>query len=303
MNTLTSFALSFSAALILTGCGGGGSSGGSSGSVAQLPEGKTLAFYNSQTGAQMVFDTTESKSVSLDENASSPLYMKDKEQGRLVYWPDEATGDAKLIMFKAAYDFERDGNVSFEDFIYLGHFHGTELAAHAASEFDPAVASAIKLATLDRLSAYLQEQSEIKEEIEAAMLAQNEELCTFYVPQHAHEENATEAHKPLHFAISKSAKLYILEEGEAGLVPLQGQVVVALEGATTCNADESGITGYGEEGILLFLAQTQTLYLVDSHGLDYHQHSRWKLEEFLPKGFSAMQMAGLGEGGHDDHAY
>ncbi|MBN2895381.1 MAG: hypothetical protein JXK05_05770 [Campylobacterales bacterium] len=123
------------------------------------------------------------------------------------------------------------------------------------------------------------------------------------MPEHAHEENATEAHEALHFAISKSAKLYILQEGDAGLVPIKGQVVVALEGATTCNEDESGITGYGEAGVLIFLAQTQTLYLVDSYGLDYHQHSRWHLEEFLPKGFSAMQMVGLGEGAHDDHAY
>ncbi|MBN2895380.1 MAG: lipoprotein [Campylobacterales bacterium] len=167
--------LALGAALVLAGCGGG-SSGGSSGSVAQLPEGKTLAFYNSQNGAQMVFDTTTSTSVSLDHNATNPIYMKDKEQGRLLYWPDEATGDAKIIMFKAAYAF--DGNVTHEDFIYLGHFHGTEVAAHSASEFDPAVASTIKLSTLDRLSAYLQEQTQIKEEITEAMIAQGEELCT-----------------------------------------------------------------------------------------------------------------------------
>lgn len=283
-------------AALFTGCGSDSSSGeNNDGDISKLSaEGKTFIFYNQTTGSQYVVDPDHGVLSSLDTNASSNFYMLGKEAARLTYWPDETTGDAKVIMLKNSYSLE-DGNVSHEDFEYLGHFHGTDLAAHSADEFDPAVASEKKLATLGRFSNYLREQAEIQAEIEEALSNEGEELCNFYVAKHHHEEDANATQEPaVHYAITKSAKVLFYVDGAAGLEKVQGQLAVNLSAANTCEVGKSGITA-AHDGVYIFLASTQRLYLVDSHGLDYHEHSAWDLSEFMPSGFDATQMVGFGE--------
>ena len=166
-------ALILGATLLFSGCGGGGGGGTSStnttGDITKLSvEGKTFMFYNGITGSQYVVDTDHKEITSLDTNVSSNFYMKDKGlyAGALTYWSDEATGDPKVVMLKSGFDIASTGVVTHENFYYLGHLHDAELAAHSADEFNPEVASAEKLATLDRFGTYLLEQKDIEKETE-----------------------------------------------------------------------------------------------------------------------------------------
>lgn len=291
------------ALLTFSGCGDSGSN--DNGGGAEIDGEKLFFFYNQLSQAQMTYDTETSESGDLNSDPESNFYMYDKEAGRLLYFPDEyqeGEVDEKVVMLKASYDYAVDGNLTYEDFIYLGHFHDEELAAHSADEFAPENINDAKTAALLRLNRYLAEQEEIKEEIKEAVEAEGESLCNFFVPEHHHEDEhetdeADEEEAVAHFALSSSGKVYIFEEQDDALVSIQDPV--QLEGASECAADESGITSSGDAGIFVFLKSTQKLYLVDAHGLDYHQHSQWDLTEFMPSSFEATQMIGFGEGEHD----
>jgi hypothetical protein len=204
-------------------------------------------------------------------------------------------------------DFDiNDVNVTHNDFHYLGHFHEENnekfFAAHSADEFDPAVASEKKLATLDALSAHLHEQEEIRAEIEEA-LPGNEMLCNFFVFEHSHEAdtNETEEEAAPHIALTESGKVYVFAEVNETLSEIQEPVV--LDGVTECQESESSIIQNGDHGVIIFSAQTQKLYLVDNHGMDFHQHSSWDIGRFLPTGFTPTDMAGIGEGHEGDHEH
>lgn len=292
----------------LSGCDSDNDKKNSASSV-DLPDEKTLIFYNQTTAAQYAYDTDTEISSDLNGDASSNFYMVGQTAGKLLYWPDEyAEGeiDEKVVMLNADYDFAEDGNLSYTDFIYLGHFHDSELAAHSAEEFNPASDSysAAKAAALVRLNTYLAERNATRAEIVEALsaTAPGETLCNFFVPSHHHDEEeeaeGEEAHP--HFALSSAGKVYVFDENTSEELE-SIQSAISLEGADSCTETGSGITGYGEHGILVFSADSQKLYLVDSHGLDYHQHSQWSLGEFLPIGFSGEMMIGMGEGEAHDH--
>lgn len=298
-----SMAVVLGATLLLSGCGGSSSgSGAQDGSVANLKvEGKVFHFYNVASGEQYLVDTDAKSVTSLNSDATSNLYRVAKEAGQLFYWPwivDNALSAEKTVMLRAEYDYARDGNLTYEDIYYLGDLLASPPHAHAGSEFnDPS-----KEPVLQNLNSYLAHQQEIQEEIKEALALESKQLCSFFVPAHAHEE---EEHGAAHYAITTDAKVYIFEEGEEGLEKDAGPI--ALTGATSCLAQESGITTSGEHGVYVFLKETQSLYLVDAHELPEggmtipHQHSVWELKSFMPAGFSASQMIGYGAGdsGHE----
>lgn len=297
-NILNLVASTLCATFLLSGCGSDSASDNNEGDISALDvEGKTFLFYNATTGSQYVVDTDHQEIISLDTNASNNFYMLGKDAGELVYWPDESTGDAKVIMLKENFSIA-EGNVTHENIHYLGHFHGADLAAHHGGEFAPDVASAAKIATLGRFNTYLQEREEIKEEIQEALSSEGEQLCNFYVEDHHHEGDLDviqEEEEAVHFALTQSGKVLFYVDGTNGLEKIQGQLAVNLSEASSCEVGKSGITS-SEAGVYIFLESTQKLYLVDSHGLDYHEHSAWKLDEFMPSGFHATQMIAFGEG-------
>ena len=137
------------------------------------------------------------------------------------------------------------------------------------------------------------------------MLPEGETLCAFFVPSHHHheDENETEEEEEAHhhFVLSSSGSLYLFDENSSEALE-QAQPPVALEGVdniTDCS--QASIVQYGDEGVLVFVGTAQKLFMVDSHGLDFHQHSQWDLKEFLPGGFVPQYMTGLGEGAEHDH--
>lgn len=295
---------------LLVGCGGSSTSEDDtqrvSGTQIDLPDGNVLIFFDNNTSEQYLYDTDSETSE--DMNIEGENYDMRGKNGKLIVWNHHtSTGvDPKIVMLDEYFDIN-EGNVTHNDFHYLGHFHEENnekfFAAHSADEFDPAVASDQKLAALDALSAHLIEQEEIRAEIEEA-LPSDEMLCNFFVFEHEHEEadtNETEEEAAPHIALTESGKVYVFAEVNETLSEIQTPVV--LDGVTECQENRSSIIQNGDHGVLIFSAQTQKLYLVDNHGMDFHQHSSWDINRFLPAGFTPTQMAGIGEGEEHDHEH
>jgi hypothetical protein len=312
-------------------------------SGADLPDGKTLVFYSQDSAAQHSYNTDTDVAHDLNNDPTSNFYARDKPMGRLFYWPDEyepGQVDEKVILFRADYNYSSDDPVDHEDFLYLGHFHGDELAAHSADEFDPEDPSFSdgKQAALDRLNDYLAHRKELETELTTALQEQapDDALCAFLVPEHgpqaqsghgheedpAHEagehgedghdegghdgethndENHTGESAVPHYVLARSGRVFIFEDHEDGLEPAQSPV--QLSGLSLCDANNQGsLTLYGAHGILVFAEQSQRLYLVDEHGLDYHEHAMWNGPEFLPGGLAVTQMIGVDNpSGEDSH--
>jgi len=144
----------------------------------------------------------------------------------------------------------------------------------------------------------LLEREEIKQEISEA-LPSGEELCNFFVFEHEdhNDHHASEEASP-HIALTKTGKMYIYEEDSSGLKASQSSFT--LDGVMECEEDKSSIIKSGNHGVFVFSAQSQTLYLVDSHGEDFHQHSKWTGSKFLSAGFTPTQLAGISKS-DDDH--
>jgi hypothetical protein len=291
--------LSLVLVLLFAGCDSSDSNDSSS---VEIEGDKTLIFYNSNTQNQYVYFTETGEVQNLNSDSESNFYMPNKDRGTMFYWADEYTDgeiDEKVVMLKESFE----GNISYQNLIYIGHFHDTELASHSPDEFAPENISEAKQKALIRLNSYLAEQREIEEEISEALNEENETLCNFFVPFHEeHEEMETEEeHEEIpHFALSETGKLYIFTEEESELKKIQAPVV--LNGVTECSKSGSGITS-SPEGVFVFSEETQKLYLVDAHGMDYHQHSQWSLGEFLPSSFEATQMIGFGLGEDANHTH
>ncbi|MEA1918817.1 MAG: hypothetical protein U9N52_03170 [Campylobacterota bacterium] len=322
-DTIKNAALILGAALILSGCDSSSGSGNTAGPVI---DGENLFFfYDHMSQAQYAYHSDEGESQDLNSDSTSNFYMPDKDEGRMIYWPHAITDvngtvvvDKKVVMVKTSYDFAIDGNLTHENMIYLGHFHGEDLAAHSPDEFDPnseisaTYSEAIKMKKAGALKAfniYLAEQNEIKEEIEAALATYGETLCNFYVPyieeEEAHEEEGHEEHSDAHhYALTQGGQLYVFEEGESALDFVQGPIT--LDGASSCTKDESGITTYStakdDEGVFVYMYSSKRLYLMDRHdGAEYHPHSKWDINELLPSSVEPRQMIGFGSADHEDH--
>ncbi len=291
--------------MTFSGCGSNSGSGSDNNdsSGLDLPDGKTLIFYDAKSSKQYSYDTETERSTQM--NVAEKNYDMEGKSGNIFTWFDPTDGtkiDQKIIMFKDTYDYSVDGNVTYDDFHYLGHFHTEDnaqvFAAHSASEFDPDNnASTKKLAALKRLSKTFAERALQKEKI-LGVLPADKVLCNYFKIEHTEVEEEPEALP--YVALTTNGQIYIYGETNETLSSLQAPI--QLEGVTECKEDESAIAHYGEEGVLVFSAQTQKLYLVDSHGDDFHQHSTFTISKFLPEGFTPTQMAGIGEGeGDHDH--
>lgn len=301
-----SYKLSVLAAALITGitfsgCGGGDSTDSTNSSSLDLPDGKTLLFYSADTTEQYSYDTDTDTYTNL--NIVDQTYDMEGKSGKLYTWFDPTDGsaiDQKIVMFKDTYSYAIDGNVTFDDFHYLGHFHTEDntqvFAAHSANEFDPDNnASTEKLAALTRLSNSLNER-ELQKEAILNLFPLDKELCNYLKIAHTDpEDNDTLPY----FAMSGDGEIYVYEEDENGtLSALQSPVL--LDGVTECSPETTSILQYSEAGILVFSAQTQKLYLVDNHGGDFHQHASFTASKFLPNGFVPTQMEGIGKG-EDEH--
>jgi hypothetical protein len=295
--TIKSTAFILGAALVLSGCG---SSSSTPTEKPDLPDGKTLIFFDHMSSAQYMYDASSEKAT--DMNIDGKNYNMTGKNGKLVGWTHGE--EDKIIMLNDDFDIENfvntdNTNVTSDDFHYLGHLHNDSFEAHSSSEFKNAEGE--ELAALGSLSDHLREQEEIRTEIEG-VLPIGEQLCNFFVlgeEEHGDNEEG-HAHDAPHIALTKSGEVYIYKDGEDGLVSAQPSF--ALSGVDSCEEDKSSIVGYDEHGVLIFVAQTQTLYLVDSHdGADFHPHSSWKLSEFLPENFKPTQLAGLGEADEHEH--
>lgn len=303
-NLLPAFVLS-GFLLAFSGCG----SDSNDGVVDILDDGKTMIFYDKDSAAQYSYNTDTETAEDMNAESNATYNMTGKT-GTLFTWFDELpTGaiDQKIVMFYDNYDFATDGNATFEDFHYLGHFHTEDnekhFAAHSNLEFDPAVSSDAKKSALARLNTALAEKEEIREELKGVLPA-GEALCNFFVFDHAHEEgeedNTTEEHEEApHIALTGTGKVYVYEENNETLT--QSQAAFQLTGITACTEENSAIIKDSEHGVLIFSAESQKLYLVDEHGMDFHNHSTWNVGKFLPEGFTPTSVAAIGEYSEEDH--
>ncbi len=291
------------AAVMITGCGG--SSNNEETTAIDLPDGKTLIFFDNASSEQYLYNTDTDSFK--DMNIAGENYDMTGKNGKLIMWNHETDAgvDQKIVMIDENFDIE-DGNLTHEDMHYLGHFHEENnvpvFAAHSADEFDPAVASDVLLAAIEALNMYLIEQNEIKDEITEA-LPSGETLCNFFVFEHEeHEDDNDTAHEEEeaapHIAITTSGKVYVYEEHEEGLE--ESQAAFALDGVTECKENEVSIIKNDDYGVLIFAAESQKLYLADSHGANFHVHSTWDADRFLPTGFTPTIFTGIGES-EDDH--
>lgn len=310
--------LALSAMIALSGCGSNG--GGGDSTKAQIDGEKLFFFYNHRSQEQYAYHSEDGEYSDLNSDTESNFYMPNKAAGRMIYWPHETmdtngtvTVDEKVVMVNADYDYAEDGNLTYQDLIYLGHFHGEDLAAHTPDEFDPnseisaTYSEAIiakKAAALNAFNAYQAAQNDIREELSEALALESETLCNFFVPRHDAHEEEDEAHEAIpHYALTQDGELYVFIEGDEGLQKYQGPI--NLDGVTTCNMLESGLSNYGEAGVFVYMHETKTLYLVDSHGADYHAHSTWGINELLPSSFEPTQMIAFGgaDEDHEDHEH
>jgi len=310
------------AAIIMTGCGRSSNhNGGQDGHTGKLPEGLTFIMFDNVSGDQYSYNTEHDKFENM--NVEGKNYNMTGKNGKLVVWTDHMnvngaeTEEQKIVMLNHDYNILIDGNVTHEKFHYIGHFHGEEFAAHSADEFDPALEinatkMAKKQATLDSLNKHLLEQEEIREELEEALLTVHAtgDLCNFIVfgaheehGEEGHEEHAHEEHGSPHIAVTRDGYVYVFEAlGEKGLV--QEGVHFLLDGVTNCQENESDIMQIGENGVAIFSAETQKIYLVDKHGedADFHLHTTVEMDELMTAGFRPTSVAAIGEGEHDhDH--
>lgn len=309
-------AVVLSSATFLTACGGSSTDTASNNtSSVDLPDEKTLVFVDANSPKQYLYNTTSEKSTDLNADSTQNYYLGDTSQiGHFLFWPDDSNGDGevneeKILMMKSTYtDY---ATIDSDQFLYLAHYHGTEFDGHASTEFaNPVEGSAISN-ELKRLNTYVTKQKklfdEVNEALQADTTAAGETLCRAFVDPHAgHEHSETTTTKAetattvAHFALTKSGRLYFYKEGDSGLTSMQG--FVALEGISQINdCHKATMTRADDDGILVFVADSQKLYLIDSHGGDYHQHSQVSLSEFMPAGFHADFMAAIGEGAEHDH--
>lgn len=294
---------------LLVGCGvDKGGDNGDNDLVDGFPSNKTLLFYNTTTNEHYTYNSSTGDLVNLNSNATDyeEFYLSNAVDAKYFIWIDDkdtdnATDDEeKVLMFNGNYTYADDGNATYADFRYLAHFHEEDgadvLAAHDNDEFNVTQEeSPAKYAAMIRLNNYLAEQSEVESILESKLgnLTTSTSLCGIYVPIEDEEE---EVHIHYHYAMGTNGKLYLFTEADNNSLTLSDSVTIA----DSCTTDELGMTRNGD-GLLLFLASTQKVYLVDAHGDEVaHIHSSWNLSEFVGDGHDMTIMTGLGEGEHDD---
>ncbi|WP_319558310.1 hypothetical protein [Thiomicrorhabdus sp.] len=315
------------AALLLSGCGGGSDSTEDS-YESGLPENLTLSFIDAASPQYFALNTNDDSVTDLNDLAAASgdsavqkLALNDTSVlGSIFFWPDfrlvngEEKLDGKYLVMKP--DYVAGDAIDSTKFVQLVHFHDTELAAHSADEYEDPEEGSREALALERLNAYITEQNDLKAEIEE-VLPEDQILCRAYVDPYLKfeleqdaaaetteeitEEEAHDHGDLMHFALTKSGRVYFYKEGENGLESAQGFVVLDdVEQIENC--ERTTIARSSEDGVLIFVPDSQSLYLVDSHGADYHQHSQWSVPEVLQNdGLYLDMMAVLGEGAEHDH--
>ena len=297
-----------------------------------LPDGLALAFLNASDATYIAYDTTSERSADINEVAAASsdsavqkMVVDDTADiGFFFHWPDfrviddEEYTDMKYLLMKPGYSYQSGAEIDSEQFVQLVHLHDEDLAAHSADEFDSPEAGSNQEAGLMRLNEAVAAQEELENEL-AEVLPGDQTLCRAYVDpyllfEHEHEEEheeeeheAEEEHEHgdlMHYALTQSGRIYFYQEGEAEELE-SSQGFVALDNVTSINdCSRTTIARVSEEGILVFVPDSQSLYLVDSHeGADFHQHSVWALTDILPEGSRADLMAVVGSGSEHEHDY
>jgi hypothetical protein len=311
-----------SQSLILSGCNGFGSSDSSDDETTLgLPENMYLILLNASNGAYYSFDSSTESRTDLNELAASSLdsavqnlQITDTSTiGHFFHWPDfrvvndEEMLDMKYLLMRP--DYTPGAVIDADQFVQLAHFHGDELAAHDAEEFRDPEPGSNKAAGLERLNSFVEKQQALEEEV-AEVLPVDQQLCRAYVDpylqfelEQEEEEEGSEEHahgELVHFALTESGRVYFFEEHEGALEQTQGFVKLDnVSSISDCN--RTTIARVSEDGILVFIPDTQLLYLVDSHGGDFHQHSTWAISLLMPEGVSADLAAVIGSGAEHDH--
>jgi hypothetical protein len=237
---------------------------------------RVLFFYNASTNDHFAYSVESSELINLnsemhgEENISKFNISTDKS-GKPFIWLDSkgdtnATNDEeKIVMFNN--DFQFDRNATWEDFIYLGHFHseedGAHLAAHSNDEFN--VAAGAKYFALNRLNTYISEQNELKNSFDEILT--ETDVCGLYTNIDL-EENLIN-----YYVVGTDGKLRIYDESKDFVDE------VAITGS--CTSENLGMSGV-EGGVWIFLADTQKIYQVDSHddGV-FHIHTTSNVSEFV----------------------
>lgn len=297
-NIAKNIALTLGAALVLGGCGGSSDNGTQADPLELESDGKTLVFYSASTNGHYAFDVDSESTTNLngatdsDGNDLKNFNMSAADEGKPFIWIDNkgdtnaSNDEDKLVMFKQSYSFADDGNASWEDFYYLGHFHShTEndqtsyyLAAHDNDEFN--VTSGGKYNAMVRLNQYLAQQYTLEQNLSNAIPADANGLCGFHT--FVSEEDET-----FYYAMGKNGTMYIYDEEIT--TPALDSVAVT----DSCSPNAFGMSST-EDGVLYFSADTQKVYSIDSHedGI-YHVHSSWDLSQLIGSGKSAEMMVGL----------
>ncbi|MCG7946612.1 MAG: hypothetical protein N0E59_16805 [Candidatus Thiodiazotropha taylori] len=313
-------------AFLFNGCGGSSSNNSSNDDAnLGLPAEMQLIMLNALTGAYYSFDSTTETRTDINEMAAASqdsavqnLQITDVSTiGHFFHWPDfrlsgtEELLDLKYLLMVPGYT--PGDTIDADQFVQLTHLHDEELAAHSAEEFrDPEAGSAIA-AGLERLNTFVTKQSELEEEI-AEVIPAGEQLCRAYIDPYlefeleqeeagAEEGTGGEEHAHgalVHFALTQSGRVYFYEEHEGALEELQGFVTLD-DVVTISDCNRTTIGRVSEDGVLIFIPDTQMLYLVDAHGGDFHQHSTWSASLLMPEGVNADMMAIIGSGGEHDH--
>lgn len=342
--------------VVLTGCNGGGSSSNDDHDHDQelnlgLPEGLTLAMVDASAPEYVSFNTETEEVVDLNEKALASgdsaiqkMQIADTATiGHFFHWPDfrvvnegtdneEEKTDMKYLLMKP--DYVPGSEITHENFVQLVHFHGEDLAAHSADEFDPAQygdnwQGSGKQMGLARLNAYVSEQAELEAEI-AEALPDGQTLCRAFVDpyikfemSHEHEEGheedadnqaedgenqAEDGHEHdhgelVHFALTESGRIYFYEEHEGEGLESTQDFVALSNISSIANCDRTTIARATDDGIMVYVPDNQQLYLVDNHGADWHEHSYWDAADIFPQGYSVDLMAIIGEGGEHDHEH
>lgn len=279
-------ALLLSASVFMSGCSESSDSNNSSESAELELEqsGKVLMFYSTSSNNHIAYEVDDAHTTDLNTDTEMTNFvMNSSDKGKFFIWVDNKGDDnasndeEKVVMFNQDYSFAKDGNATYEDFYYLGHFHEEEengethnhIAAHTNEEFDLSDVPAADLAThgkhiaLNRLNTYLSTQSEISTTLETKLseLTTSTTLCGM--------KSITNDNGTRYYAMGVNGKLYVYDDAYT--------FIDGVQITDSCEVNKMGISAvshHDENGVLVFENNSQKLYLVDSHdGGIYHVHS------------------------------
>jgi len=290
-------ALILGTSLIFTACGSDSKSDNNTQAdpLELESDGKTLLFYGASTNEQYAYNVEKATLTDLNNNNDEDLTnfaMGANDNGKFVIWIDNkgdnnaSNDEEKVVMFNKDYSYSDDGNATWEDFYYLGHYHAEvengethhHLAAHANEEFN--VTSGAKFAAIGRLNAFLASEASTQSSL-TNTLSGTTTLCGF--------KTVTNDNGTLHYAMGVNGTLYIYDDTFA----LEDSVSVT----DSCEKNMMGISAvshHDEDGVVVFEANSQKLYVVDSHDDDvFHVHTTYDVSKVLGSGKSAKMMTSL----------